>query len=675
MGGRPPGTLRTSNEPPSTVAGGWRVGVPAAPGACGLVGCGYDANGNREFARITQAEAENTRSFLYDYDRLNRLILAEHGPLDAENDGFDAQGALPKARTWQLDLLGNWGGGDALDGSVQTFVDANRDQEYTQGETFLRREHHDTNAVNEINSVTVNAANAALTHDAAGNLIDDVTHEYTYDAWNRIVEVVDSTTQDEIATYAYDALGRRINKKVSNSGALNTDDAGDFFYYDGNRLLEHHHDADPSGDDYQREYVWGLEYIDEAVAQYDTEPGQTAELYYILIDANYNVVAVVDAGNGSTPPGTLIQQYNYWPYGTLLAAESCDAGPPEAVTAIDFETYPEQLATNIGHQGLLWDFESWLTFNRARTYAPDLGRFMQRDPNDTASLFLTAIVYNASMPGSLLDVSLSVPYGDGMSLYQFVGSNPLIATDPSGRFSFIDISGSAALQGELASLYNDPVLSLVDAMKGIAMLQLQRHAALDNMLEYVAFDFSGIEKAEKAYQVFQMGMLALSAKDLALGLGRVAIGSVKFGARVFGSLAKKGGGRRALLGVLERGGNAIRRFFGFGSASRGRLPWLSWSRYPKVMRNGREYAKIGDRLYTHHAVDNMTPMGLGAPAGAKNVGRGVSPNFVEDVIMSGDKTLVVEKGVERTIHTSGDVKVVTEEADSIVVTVIRFRGG
>ena len=400
-------------------------------------------------------------------------------------------------------------------------------------------------------------------NQAGGNLIDDVTHEYTYDAWNRIVEVVGSTTQDEIASYSYDALGRRINKKVSNSGALNTAGAGDFYYYDGNRLLEHHHDSPTSGEDYLREHVWGLEYIDEAVAQYDTEPGQAGELYYILIDANYNVVAVVDAGNGSTPPGTLVQQYNYWPYGTLLAAESYDAGPPAAVTAIDFETYPEQLATNIGHQGLLWDFETWLIHNRARTYAPHLGRFMQRDPNDTAGLFLTAIVYNASMPGSLLDVSLSLPYGDGMSLYQFVGSNPLIATDPSGRFSFIDISGSAALQGELASLYNDPVLSLVDAMKGIAMLQMQRYAALDNMLQVADFDFSALDAAATAYRVYQTAMLALSGKDLALGLGRVAIGSVKFGARVFANLAKRAGGRLNLVSAINTGGRNIRRLLAY----------------------------------------------------------------------------------------------------------------
>ena len=46
---------------------------------------GYDANGNRAFARITQAGAANTRSFLYDYDRLNRLVAAAHGVLTARS--------------------------------------------------------------------------------------------------------------------------------------------------------------------------------------------------------------------------------------------------------------------------------------------------------------------------------------------------------------------------------------------------------------------------------------------------------------------------------------------------------------------------------------------------------------------------------------------------------------
>lgn len=60
----------------------------------------------------------------------------------------------------------------------------------------------------------------------------------------------------------------------------------------------------------------------------------------------------------------------------------------------------------------------------------------------------------------------------------------------------------------------------------------------------------------------------------------------------------------------------------------GKIPWTSWQNYPKVTRGGREYAQVGDRLYTHHAVDRLQPSGLGAPAGATGAGRSISPNFV-----------------------------------------------
>ena len=228
-------------------------------------------------------------------------------------------------------------------------------------------------------------------------------------------------------------MGRRINKKVSNSGPLNTEGDGDFFYYDGNRLLEHHHDAATSGEDYLREYVWGLEYIDEAVAQYDSQSGQAAELFFILIDANYNVVAIVDAGNGSTPPGTLVQQYNYWPYGTLLAAEDGNGA------TIDFETYPEQIATNAGHQGLYWDFETWLIHNRARTYGPHLGRYYQRDPNETGLVITLVLTSNAHAVEVLDSMSHEKNLAHGSNLYQYLSSNPLRTSDPSGQLSLIEL--------------------------------------------------------------------------------------------------------------------------------------------------------------------------------------------------------------------------------------------
>lgn len=85
----------------------------------------------------------------------------------------------------------------------------------------------------------------------------------------------------------------------------------------------------------------------------------------------------------------------------------------------------------VGHQGLFFDrFDgsetapvltpgaSGLYYNRNRFYSPALGRFLQRDPNETGMAILTALACN----GEALDILLqgfnaAVLYGDGMNLY------------------------------------------------------------------------------------------------------------------------------------------------------------------------------------------------------------------------------------------------------------------
>jgi RHS repeat-associated protein len=233
------------------------------------------------------------------------------------------------------------------------------------------------------------------------------------------------------AAATYHALGRRINKVVSSSGNLNTTADGDYYYYDGNRaIVEQHHPA--AGDPVQQEYVFGLEYIDEAVAQFDTtdlDDTPTTETYFLLIDANYNVVALTD------DLGQLVQQYRYWPYGSLQAADEYDPGPPADINPINFAASPELLATALGHQGLYHDRETGLIFNRNRIYSPTLSRYLQRDPNETALLICTATAINADTRLAIIQISTDGQYGDGLSLYQYLRSNPLGSVDPSGAWT------------------------------------------------------------------------------------------------------------------------------------------------------------------------------------------------------------------------------------------------
>lgn len=81
-----------------------------------------------------------------------------------------------------------------------------------------------------------------------------------------------------------------------------------------------------------------------------------------------------------------------------------------------------------------------------------------------------------------------------------------------------------------------------------------------------------------------------------------------------------------------------------------------------MMSGGREYAKIGDRIYTRHAVDRTMPRGL------TTHGRSMSPTNVEKVIRHGAMREEIVDGVTRQIYRAGTAEVVTKQGGKLVVT-------
>ena len=58
-----------------------------------------------------------------------------------------------------------------------------------------------------------------MTYDLAGNLINDGTLTYSYDAWDRQVGVATAaSTPVPVATYEFDGLNRRVQETVYNAG-------------------------------------------------------------------------------------------------------------------------------------------------------------------------------------------------------------------------------------------------------------------------------------------------------------------------------------------------------------------------------------------------------------------------------------------------------------------------
>ena len=257
-----------------------------------------------------------------------------------------------------------------------------------------------------------------------------------------------------VSHYRFDALARVV-VRVALFWPLNlAADAGcivpqrtDYFLDGARRIVETQHTPTPAESDWcdaacvstctaawtaaewrERDYLYGPDGIDEHLlfAQ-GTNPG------YMLLDAGGNVVATIKAGPANLlVPGGLGEQYTFSPYGTLEAK---------------FRTSNTSLPHNrVGHQGLF--FDSWEVrpspevlhtgqigayHNRNRFYAPRLGRFLNRDPNESAQPLLAAMASNAQPLDVLLSAfDLAGQFGDGANLYAYLAANPINRRDPSG---------------------------------------------------------------------------------------------------------------------------------------------------------------------------------------------------------------------------------------------------
>jgi len=252
-------------------------------------------------------------------------------------------------------------------------------------------------------SDTFDSVQINLTYDDAGNLTDDGIYIYKYDPWNRLVQVKRKSadgTEQVIATYTYDGLGRRIKKVVTNSG-----DRGrtEYFYYAGWQLVEVRNGSDIA----ERQFVWGTQYIDEAICMdVDTDSdgdcvdADGSKRYFYLQDANYNVIAI-------RRNSTIIERYEYDPYGNVRIFKGYDSSEGHE----DMTVIGDSLVDNpILFAGYFYDNETGIYHVRHRMYSPALHRWLQRD-------FLGYIA--------------------GLQRYMYARANPARLKDPSGLFPFI----------------------------------------------------------------------------------------------------------------------------------------------------------------------------------------------------------------------------------------------
>jgi len=217
-----------------------------------------------------------------------------------------------------------------------------------------------------------------------------------YDAWNHLIEVWEDSesggdgvldTQDDtlVVTYEYDGQKRRIETNVAGESGLDT------YYNTQWQVLEVHEGGD--ADHPLKQFVWDIRYIDAPVVRFhdgDTN-GTIDDTLYYTTDANMNVTALVNTS------GTVLERVVYDPYGKATFYDGSWTSPSDTSSYDNVVLYC----------GYHLDSETGLYHVRNRMYHATLGRWIQRDP---------------------------VGYLDGAGLYQFAGSSPANALDPSGLF-------------------------------------------------------------------------------------------------------------------------------------------------------------------------------------------------------------------------------------------------
>ena len=253
------------------------------------------------------------------------------------------------------------------------------------------------NTVNEITNITnsVGSAWANPVYDPNGNMTSlpkpaapQSALTGTFDAWNRAVKFVDATSGNTVQTNAYDGLRRRTIKQAYTSGTLS--ETRHLYYSSAWQVLEERVGTSTNA---QRQFVWGLRYIDNLVLRdRDTTGGGTLnERLYALQDPNWNVVGLSDSS------GNTQERYSYDAYGM-----------PTFLTAAFGSRSSSSYAWETLFAGYRYDADTGLYLARNRILDPRTGSWAQRDP---------------------------AGYPDGMSSYEYGISAPLRRTDPMGRQS------------------------------------------------------------------------------------------------------------------------------------------------------------------------------------------------------------------------------------------------
>jgi len=201
-------------------------------------------------------------------------------------------------------------------------------------------------------SLYFNTSNNRITgasYDSAGNLLNDGSHAYTYDAENKIAKV------DNVSAYIYDGEGQRVRKLMGENLR--------FVYGIGGQLI-----AEFSGStgSLLKEYLYGASGL---LATIEPTAVNSNGTRYTTADHLGSPRVVTNSG------ATVISRHDYMPFG-----EELGSGVGGRTTGMGFTGTSDGIRQKFTRKER--DVETGLDYFGARYYASMQGRFTGADPYD-----------------------------------------------------------------------------------------------------------------------------------------------------------------------------------------------------------------------------------------------------------------------------------------------------
>jgi YD repeat-containing protein len=439
---------------------------------------------------------------------------------------------------------------------------------------------------------------------------------FVYDGVGRLARTISPITAPEGYYFAVPTGNAPPAAQYTYVTAINRSER---FYYDGVRriqevvtnplLVNEEHDIVTMAEElYQQnqgntlytgamftraQYVWGpgdngpdellcmLDPRDSSHSSYQTLGGKP---WYVLTDAQGDLVSLVHQP-GATGAAQVAGQWTYSPYGQVL---TYDSYVPHPVVVFGHKTL---VVDRLDTAALFWNTDDGtvteaqrlqpgvrlLAYARNRTLDIERGRWLQQDPNASGIIIAASMAIQGTPIRSMQQIiSVNNRMQDGLSLYGYCVTNPVLQRDPSGLSIVgvgIGVTGGLLVpgpgdfvQGALTSLVSQyaehqewDVEWALDWSAGDDW-----HSRLDNSWVNVAM-------AQGVYDAFRIGVGEYSFNPLdAFASGSVGGGTraAKSAARLSRSLAGLGSHILNILRDLKSIPTAIPSSWGRGKLAK-----------------------------------------------------------------------------------------------------------